>query len=311
MIVREYYQPDAPDPVLSDAVVLELAHRHLPAIRAVTGIDETGGEARVYFLDQDWVFKVQRPQQLRSWTSLEKEVRFLQQLALDDPGLPVPRVEGYGREAAVEYTLMTRVGGDAAVRTPIPAGARHATLQELGRVIRRIHAIQQAPLRQSGLFPEEYTAQDLRDGVEEDIREYAERFEARGIGWPFPFSVPELIARAQDRVPAKSPAVALHTNPGPTHTFVDPASGAFVGLIDFGDAYIGHPAHDLGRWPDPADRAAILEGYREAGEPDPGFFTFWPVATVLADLLVMARNEARRAAARDDLIATVRDWDAR
>lgn len=311
MVVREYYQPDAPDPILADAVVLELARRHRPGIEGVTGIDETGGEARVYFLDQDWVFKVQRPQQLRSWTSLEKEVRFLQQLAVDDPGLPVPRVEGYGREGTVEYTLMTRIGGDAAVRTPIPAAVRPATLRELGRVVRRVHAIQQAPLLQSGLFPEEHTPDDLRAGVEEDIREYAERFEARGIGWPFPFSVPELIARAQDSVPTESPAVALHTNPGPTHTFVDPASGAFIGLIDFGDAYIGHPAHDLGRWPDPADRAAVLEGYREAGEPDPAFFAFWPVATVLADLLVMLRNEARRTAARDDLIATVRDWASR
>ena len=308
MIVRKYYQPDAPDPVLSNDLVISLARRHLPSLEAVTGIDETGGEARVYFLDRDYVFKVQRPQQLRSWTSLAKEVRFLQQIELDDPELPIPRVEGYGREGDVEYILMTRMGGDAAVRTPIPEAARKPALEALGRVVRRIHAIQQEPIRASGLFPEEHTPEDLRAGVAEDVEEYAELFQKRGIGWPFPFSPTDLIARAQAEVPDESPAVALHTNPGPTHTFVDPATGAFVGLIDFGDAYIGHPAHDLGRWPDPRDRAAVLSGYRAAGEQEPGFFAFWPVATVLADLLVMYRNEKIRAAAQEDLIGIVEGW---
>lgn len=308
MIIREYYQREAPDPILADDLVLALARRHEPAVRAVTAIDETGGEARVYCLDDRWVLKVQRPQQLRSWTRLDKEVHFLNQIAADDPGVPVPRVAGYGREGSVEYTLMTRMGGDAAVRTPIPDAARPAMLRELGRVIRRIHAIRQVPLMASGLFPEEYTADDVRAGVAEDITEWADRFARKNLGWPFPFTPEDLITHASAQVPAASPAVALHTNPGPTHTFVDPDTGAFVGLIDFGDAYIGHPAHDLIRWPAPQDRAVVLQGYRDAGELDPGFGAFWPVAAVLADLLVMYRSEAHRAAAREDLLATVRPW---
>jgi len=308
VIIREYYQRNAPDPILAEEVVLDLARRHEPGITAVTGVDETGGEARVYYLDDRWVFKVQRPQQLRSWTSLAKEVLFLQQIAAADPGVPVPRVAGYGQEGSVEYTLMTRMGGGAAIRTPIPDAARPATLEALGRVLRRIHAIPQGPLRASGLFPEEYTANDLRTGVAEDITEWADRLAKKGLGWPFPFSHAELIARAQERVPADPSGVALHTNPSPMHTFVDPATGAFVGLIDFGDAYIGHPSHDLGRWPAPLDRAAVLRGYRAAGEPDPDFFAYWPVATVLADLLLMYRSDAHRASAREDLLATVASW---
>ena len=308
MIVREYYQRGVPDPILDDGVVLALARRHEPGIAAVTSIDETGGEARVYYLDGTWVFKVQRPQQLRSWTNLEKEVRFLERIAADDPGVPVPRVAGHGREGTVEYTLMTRIGGDAAVRTPVPDAARPAMLEALGRVLRRIHGIQQAPLHASGLFPEEYTAEDLRASVAEDITAWAERFANKSLGWPFPFTPAALIAQSRDRVPDAPPAVALHTNPGPTHTFVDPPTGTFVGLIDFGDAYIGHPARDLGRWPAPWDRAAVMRGYREAGELDPGFLAFWPVATVLADLLVMYRSVAHRAEARADLLATVREW---
>jgi hypothetical protein len=41
-----YTQPDAPDPVLSPGTVLALARRHLPAAGEVTGVDESGGEAR-------------------------------------------------------------------------------------------------------------------------------------------------------------------------------------------------------------------------------------------------------------------------
>ena len=39
--------------------------------------------------------------------------------------------------------------------------------------------------------------------------------------------------------------VLLHSNPGPTQVFVDPANGRFRGLIDFGDSYLSHPALDL------------------------------------------------------------------
>ena len=104
MIIREYYQPGAPDPVLDPAQVLRLVRQHLPEARAVTGIDETGGEARVYFVDTDVVCKVQRPPQWRSWTSLEKEVVFLRHLAEAAPDIAVPRVLGYGKEDGVEYT---------------------------------------------------------------------------------------------------------------------------------------------------------------------------------------------------------------
>ena len=43
-----YLQPDAPDPVLSDTVVQGLVGRHVPEAQAITGVDESGGEARTY-----------------------------------------------------------------------------------------------------------------------------------------------------------------------------------------------------------------------------------------------------------------------
>ena len=40
-----YIQPDAPDPVLSEELVLALVRRHVPDAQTVTGVDESGGEA--------------------------------------------------------------------------------------------------------------------------------------------------------------------------------------------------------------------------------------------------------------------------
>src|SRR5690348_6711334 len=97
---------DPRDPVLDLSLVLDLARRHLPAVRSVTAVDESGGEARTYFLDDTWVFKTQRPHRVRPRTSLEKETLHLEELARQVPAVNVPRVLGYGREADVEYILM-------------------------------------------------------------------------------------------------------------------------------------------------------------------------------------------------------------
>jgi len=54
-------QPDAPDPVLTAGVVLELGRPHLPAgiaVSTVLAVDESGGEARVYLLDGGWWSKL-------------------------------------------------------------------------------------------------------------------------------------------------------------------------------------------------------------------------------------------------------------
>src|SRR5215475_15562515 len=105
-----YSQPHATDPVLEERTVLELVRRHGVRCSAVTSIDETGGEARTYVLDDHLVLKVQRPHRLRPRTSLAKEVFFLRQLAAY-PDIVVPRVLGYGRHDTIEYIVMTRMSG--------------------------------------------------------------------------------------------------------------------------------------------------------------------------------------------------------
>src|SRR5215217_8716626 len=112
-MLEEYYlQPNAPDPVLPEPEVLRCVRRFVPAAKTVTCIDESGGEARTYIVDEAIVLKVQRPQQVRVGTSLAREVFFLNQLAAAAPELPVPRVLGYDRETnLLEYNIQTRMPG--------------------------------------------------------------------------------------------------------------------------------------------------------------------------------------------------------
>ena len=91
-----YSQPNAADPVLDERTVLDIVRRHGVRCSAVTSIDETGGEARAYGIDDNLVLKVQRPHRLRPRTSLEKEAFFLHQLAAY-PDIVVPQVLGYGQ----------------------------------------------------------------------------------------------------------------------------------------------------------------------------------------------------------------------
>lgn len=131
-----YLQPDAPDPVLSQELVLSLVRRHLPGVQAVTNIDESGGEARTYAIDETVILKVQRPQQLRLSTSLAKEVFFLRQMEAY-PDISVPRVLGYGRESALlEYTVMTRMSGVAMRHVPLTKDEHVAVLFQLGMTLR-------------------------------------------------------------------------------------------------------------------------------------------------------------------------------
>jgi hygromycin-B 7''-O-kinase len=147
-----YSQPHAADPVLDERTVLGLVRRHSVRGAAVTRIDETGGEARVYVVDETFVVKVQRPHRLRPRTSLEKEAFFLQQLSAY-PDIVVPRVLGYGRHGTIEYVVMTRMPGVSALTVGLTGGQRTHVLHQLGRALRRLHSIPQAPFYDSALFP--------------------------------------------------------------------------------------------------------------------------------------------------------------
>jgi aminoglycoside phosphotransferase len=272
--------------------VLDLVRRHGTRCSAVTGVDETGGEARVYVLDDQLVLKVQRPHRLRPRTSLEKEAFFLQQLTAY-PDIVVPRVRGYGRHDSVEYIVMTRMPGAAALTVDLTGVQRQAVLHQLGRTLRRLHALPQAPFYGSALVPgpriREAFVEQARANLDQAVRVIADTPDL----WQLDVAPAELASRVLAALPVAVDLVALHSNPGPVHTFVHPDTRAFIGLIDFGDVYIGHPGLDW-RWPMHADRVALLHGYGDDTPVSDEFIIAWRAALVLSDMSMLATRPQTR-----------------
>jgi hygromycin-B 7''-O-kinase len=214
-----YSQPDAADPVLDERTVLDLVRRHGVSGSAVTSIDETGGEARVYVIDETLVVKVQRPHRLRPRTSLEKEAFFLHQLSAY-PDIVVPHVLGYGRHNHIEYLVMTRMPGVSALTVELTGGQRRHVLHQLGRTLRRLHSIPQAPFYDSALFPGNRTLEAFVESLRAALAHAVQVFGDAPHLWPLNVSPADLASRALAALPASVDLVALHSNPGPVHTFV-------------------------------------------------------------------------------------------
>jgi Ser/Thr protein kinase RdoA (MazF antagonist) len=297
-----YLQPDADDPVLSAATVLGLARAHVSRVEAVTAV-ESGGEARVYLVDDNVVVKTQRPHRVRPRTSLAKEARLLGYLA-EALAWHVPSVFGYDRvetlQGSVEYLVMSRIPGRAARHAPVTGPARTRLLHTLGRLLRRLHTRPADQLADSGLFPRDGDAGALRHRLELALADLVEEINSRPGCWQFALG-PEAVAfRALEALPSRFDGpMALHSNPGPTHAFVD-AEGALTGLIDFGDSYLSHPVLDLRAWPAASDRLALREGYLDGEAPKGDFEAVWTAAMIYADMkAIMGRGELAAQAGED------------
>jgi hygromycin-B 7''-O-kinase len=311
-VPRDFYvQPDASDPVLSEEVVLSLARRHIPDARAVTTVDESGGEARTYRIDDSMILKTQRPQQLRPRTSLEKEVFFLHQLAEGAPDLSVPRVLGYGRDqvadgalgnAMIEYTLMTRMPGIAMRHAKLDEGARRAVLFQLGVVLRRVHSLSLAPFVASELFHGDQSFVDTQFRFGNYFNDLADDIRRERSPWRLSLTPEQVGAKAIASVPRSAERAALHSNPFLEHVFVYPETGAYSGLIDFGDAYISHPAFDMRRWNRKADREALLQGYTSERPVSDAFLATWRAVMILGDVVTIAYYPERADEAEQDLL---------
>jgi hygromycin-B 7''-O-kinase len=294
-----YLQPDAPDPVLEEATVLEAARRHAPHAGRLIRVDESGGEARAYHLEGDILLKTQRPHRLRPRTSLSKEQLVLQ--TLERAGdFPVPTVLGYGHADGIEYLCLTRMPGVAMRNHELTPRQRAAALEELGRTLRRLHGVDQPALARSELIPGDQSPADLHTRFADSFERLADALEQTD-GWGEALDVRAIGAARLADTPTDVTPVTLHSNPGPEHTFVHPEDGRFSGLIDFGDAYRSHPALDLCPWDDETDAHNLLAGYRSAG-PLPESFEH----VHRTGLVIMALTRAARGTRNsDDTIAAV------
>jgi len=276
-----YYQRGAADPILDESVVMKIVRQYAPEAKKVERIDETGGEARTYHVDDNITLKVQRPQQLRMSTSLEKEVFFLRQLEARTT-VSVPRVLGYGgMRGEVEYTCMTRIPGVPVYQAKLSTEQRRAMLFELGRTLRAIHSIDQAPFTESGLFPRDESG-DLAERLQRRACWRIEKI--AGAGSPQTEEALRQVDLALSHIKDTDQHIALHTNPAITHTFVDEHTGIFTGLIDFGDAYIGHPIFDMWYWGS-ANKEHLLEGYTADAPVSEEFMTVFRASNAIDDLI--------------------------
>lgn len=295
-----YLQPEAPDPVLDRQTVLEAARRHAPQAGRLLEVDESGGEARAYHLEGDIILKTQRPHRLRPRTSLAKEQVVLR--TLERAGeIPVPRVLGYGHADGIEYLCLTRMPGVAMANRELTPPQRAAALEELGRTLRGLHQIDQAALAASDLLPGDRTPDDLQTRFADAFERLAEML-GQTEGWDDALDIRAIATARLAETPADTDPVALHSNPGPEHTFVHPDSGRFSGLIDFGDAYRSHPALDLRPWDIDVDAENLLAGYLSLG-PLPASFDQVRRTGLLITALTRA---ARGTRSRDDTVATVK-----
>ena len=285
-----YLQPDAPDPVLGEQVIVAAARRHAPEVGDLLHVDESGGEARAYFLAGGIVMKTQRPPRLRPRTSLRKEAFFLAELARQGD-FPVPRALGHGEVEGIEYLCLTRVEGIPVEHSSLDAQRRRAALVELGRTLRAIHEIDQAALADEALIPGDRTPADLETRLAETFERLATALDAKEA-LAGKVDVRKVAAERLALIPRGTPPVALHSNPGPEHTFVDEATGDYTGLIDFGDAYRSHPALDLRPWTDPDDGEALLAGYRASGPLPDGFDEVWRTGLIIIELARAVRGNS-------------------
>jgi aminoglycoside phosphotransferase (APT) family kinase protein len=270
-------------------------------VEAVTGVDESGGEARVYLVDDSVVVKTQRPRRVRPRTSLAKEARLLAYLSEALAGY-IPSVVGYDRvetlEGSVEYLVMNRVPGRAARHVSVTGPARTQLLHTLGRLLRRVHTQPADQLTGSGLFPTDDDAGALRHRLQLAL---ADEISSRPGCWQLAVTPEAVALHALEALPSRFDApIALHSNPGPTHAFVD-ADNALTGLIDFGGSCLSHPALDLHTWPAPSDRLTLREGYLDGEAPQGDFEAVWTAAMIYADMKAITGPAELAAQASDDM----------
>jgi aminoglycoside phosphotransferase (APT) family kinase protein len=283
-----YSQPDAPDPVLEPEHVLELVRRHVRSAERVTGVDESGGEARTYMCDDDVVLKVQRPHQLRPRTSLEKEALILQVLERD-PSIRVPRALGYGRDGSVEYVVLSRVPGIALKDSSLEGEARIEVLLALGATLRRIHQVDQAAMARSTLIPGDRDPGDLATRLTEIFEDLRADLDTQSRTLES-IDLDAVQKQCLSALPTDGPIVTLHSNPGAEHCFVDFGTGAFCGLIDFGDSYRSHPALDVRSWRSPADSRHMLTGYASSAPLPSGFDDVWRAGIIATEIRLAVRG---------------------
>jgi hypothetical protein len=164
---------------------------------------------------------------------------------------------------------LSRIPGIALEAASISSSARTDALRHVEATLRQIHAIDQTAIHRSGLVPGDEHPGDLERrlvGTFDELRhDLASAPSALG-------AITSTTSRpAAWRTFRRTSLRSRCIRPGSEHCFIDPSTGAFIGLIDFGDAYRSHPALDVRSWRSPDDSQHLLEGYTSSRLSSKGF----------------------------------------
>ena len=195
---------------------------------------------------------------------------------------------------------MTRLPGVSALTVKLEGRKRMDVLRQLGRTLRRIHSIPQGPFFSNSLFLGSRNREEFIELVRAGLADSVRIIDDNPDLWVADVSPADVASRVATSITESVDLVALHSNPGPVHTFVHPDTLAFVGLIDFGDAYISHPGLDW-RWPTHDDRLAIFRGYCDDEPVTDEFMVVWRSALILGDMAALATRPDRRSQAQESL----------
>jgi len=278
------------DPIYDESFILNIVRSFVPDVGKVLRIDEQGGSARTYHIDLGVTLKVLRPNRKTSKDYIKREVFLLKQL--EAAGVSnIPRSLGYGKDDALEYHCMSTIPGVAVRFSELTPTQRIEMLYKLGDTLYRVHHVPLESIYESELGFKSFTSdEEIRGQVWHyfnlAISKIAERLSPEQIDKALA-EAEKHIAKINDTVPK-----LRHADPSDEHVFVD--NGKFSGVIDFGDAYITHPAFDLRRWPH-EDRSDLLKGYLSAGDVEDSFLdvceNIFAVENILDELRRKAENK--------------------
>ncbi|WP_214108998.1 phosphotransferase family protein [Acrocarpospora catenulata] len=214
--------------------ILRLVARHLPGyeIRTITGLG--GGLDNIaYELNGEMVVRQRRDDDPASRSEATRREAALLAVVSELSPLPVPRPIFVDEDEGV--LAYAKVPGLPLNLNPVPEPAQLAA--PLGAFLNRLHT---APAeRVAALVPRDaYSLEELREEAERDYRDIVPH-----IPVPSRRHVEDFLARTAPREP--DTLTFCHNDLGSEHILVNAETSTITGVIDWSDAAIADPAHDL------------------------------------------------------------------
>ncbi len=240
-----------PSRPLDEATLRLLRERHGVPAEAPAAVDAPAAANRVIFLGREHVLRV--PHDASTAEDLVREARVVPFARA--AGVRTPRIVAFdasGVPFGLPYMIVERVHGANLARV---ARSDPAVYRDLGRDLARLHR---------AYAPPELAAALPRD-PHPDPRPAAAALVDRGllVGDGGAWLLAWLDALAAQGWPPLPP-VPTHGDAGPSNVLVEEGGGAYMALVDWGDAALRDPAAEFAKLPLRTVPAA-LEGYREAG----------------------------------------------